>query len=159
MTTWVEQTEIQGQTTVDSLVKNSFFEEGIEGWTDDSAGTALIGWNPLGYLFMTDQNSDNAQASRLVTGFTIGIEKIITLTVLDEPDLTFRLGISKGSSEFGTFSPNGLGDQSLVFTPTVTDVWLTMFVAGVHVSPKTVGVDNILIYNNDGTIWTEQAEQ
>ncbi len=123
----------------------------LSGWIDGSVAPATISWNAAGYMNLTDEDSDNAQASQVLSGLTTGQEYVLLFNVLELEDLTLRIGSSVGASDFGLYlgsGGGGLGLKKMLFTPTVTNPAISIFVQGVHVPATTTGIDNIIVLEN-----------
>ena len=107
--------EIVTRTSVASTITNPDFDTNLSGWTnDDGAGSSSV-WLSGGYASMTGTESTSAVLHQTIT--TTAVEHALRITISEAP-IRVRIGTAGAYSSDIVDAVLGIGDHSLLFTPT-----------------------------------------
>lgn len=135
---------------LDNFVNNGFFETGITGWTDLSTPPADITWNSaLQRMDMNETAAQEAGATQQLTGLTIGQEYSLYFEIDDigAVGVDVAVGTTSGGSDIFIAAELKAKRNKILFTPTVTNPWITFGVAGVT-SNDTATIGSIVVLEN-----------
>jgi hypothetical protein len=129
----------------DSKVTNGTFDANINGWTNASTGTGTATWNAGGYLQITRSDASNIGKAYQEIKTVVGSAYSVSWTLA--AGSSGYVALSIGTTPLGTQNQGSTVSTTVTFTATS----LTTYVNFTGNNNFTSGVDNVSVFETDGT--------
>lgn len=138
--------------TKDQLVRNALFDNGINGFTDNSTGDGFVAYNEAGKFAELDPGSSGGSGNAVMrTSVTVvsGKKHVIHVLTLAAGPVTVSFGTSAGGTQYSTTAQQP-GWTSYELTTSATTLHI-QFSYGAHDKGRA-GVGGCLVYSEDARL-------
>ena len=143
--------------SVYQIITNSLFDNGLQGYTDNSAGDAFLVYNEAGKFAELDPGTSSGSGNAIMrtTGTTVSGKRYVAhILILAAGPVTVKFGTTAGGSEY-TSNPQQPGWLTYQFTASAATLHIEFAYA--EFDAGRAGVGGCIVYSQDARLMETSA--